>query len=541
MNKSNPTDKINQLIVEDIIRSATNREHFKPEALEEMASSIREKGVIQPIVVRPVSCIEDEERHKAAGKAKYELIIGERRWRGSKIAGKTDIPAVIRELDDHEALKLQVIENAQREDPDPLDEAQQYDALLKSGKSTVDELCAEIGKSRATLYGRIKLLSLPQKVKDALRAWKITPQVALLIARIPNPKVAEEAATRILQGNHDGQPFSFRQVQAFMAQEYMTQLKGAPFDPKDKTLVPDAGPCALCPKRTGNQKELFSDVTQADVCTDPVCFRLKVEAARARLFEAAKADGKIVLSPQESGELYQHGSHLRYDAPLMELDADCPFAPKKTWRQVVAKLPKEERPDIIVAIDREGVLHELIGRKEAGEAARALDLAKPHETRGSMSATSVQQGRDMKAAREKHERTIRAVDLAISGVIEKQAKAKDAKALFRLLRLLVMNEANFDTKRRVAKRHGYTTMKKDGEATAFYHDFAKKVEAEPIPFILETLLWKSSLFAQNGLPQAILAACKIYGLDPKKIEAAAQKKSKKAEDASLPAQRGDAL
>ena len=117
------------------------------------------------------------------------MIIGERRWRGSRIAGKTDIPAVIRELDDHEALKLQVIENAQREDPDPLDEAQQYDALLKSGKSTVDELCAEIGKSRATIYGRIKLLSLPQKVKDALRAGKITPQVALLIARIPNPKV----------------------------------------------------------------------------------------------------------------------------------------------------------------------------------------------------------------------------------------------------------------------------------------------------------------------------------------------------------------
>jgi ParB family chromosome partitioning protein len=132
MNKTNPTDKIHQLTVEDIIRSATNREHFKPEALEEMASSIREKGVIQPIVVRPVSCIEDEERRKAAGKAKYELIIGERRWRGSKIAGKTEIPAVIRELGDHEALKLQVIENAQREDPDPLDEATQYDARLTS-------------------------------------------------------------------------------------------------------------------------------------------------------------------------------------------------------------------------------------------------------------------------------------------------------------------------------------------------------------------------------------------------------------------------
>ncbi len=517
-------EKIHQLLVAEMINSATNRKRFKPEALEEMASSIREKGVIQAITVRPVSCIEDEARRKAAGSAKYELVIGERRWRGSKLAKKTDIPSVIRNLTDHEALMLQVIENAQREDPDPLEEAEQYDGLLKSSKATVDELCAEIGKSRATIYGRIKLLSLPEKVKEALRAGKIAPQVALLIARIPNSKLAEEAAARILQGRND-EPYSFRQVQAFITNEYMTQLKGAPFDPKDATLVPAAGPCASCPKRTGNQKELFADVSRADVCTDPVCFRQKCEAARARALEAAKQEGKIVLSAQEAAELYPYrGGQLKHDAPVVEIDSRCPFEPKKTWRQIVGQLPKDERPSIIVAADREGTLHELIGRKEAGESARALDLAEPHETRGSMSETSVQQRRDMKAAREKHERTIRAVDLAISGVIEKQAKAKDTKALFRLLRLLAINEANFDTKRRVAKRHGYTTMKTDGDPTAFYCDVSKKAEATPVGFIIETLLWKSSLFANNGLPEAIIAACKIFGLDPKKIEAAAMEK-----------------
>src|SRR5471032_315777 len=92
------TEKIHQLLVAEIIRSATNRTRFKPEALEEMASSIREKGVIQAVTVRPVSCIEDEARRKDAGKAKYELVIGERRWRGSKIAEKTEIPSVIRNL-----------------------------------------------------------------------------------------------------------------------------------------------------------------------------------------------------------------------------------------------------------------------------------------------------------------------------------------------------------------------------------------------------------------------------------------------------------
>ena len=529
-------EQIHRLALEAIARSATNRKIFKPEALEEMASSIREKGVVQPVLVRPVACIEDEARRKAAGDATHELVYGERRWRGSKIAGAKDIPAIIRELTDHEALKLQVIENAQREDLDPLEEAAQFDELLKNGKTTVDELCAELGKSRATIYGRIKLLSLSAKVKEALRAGKITPQVALLIARIPNPMVADEAAVRILKGDNDGQPYSFRTVQAFIAKEYMTQLKGAPFDPKDAALVPDAGACAGCPKRSGNQKDLFADVSRADVCTDPVCFRLKCEATRVRALGAAKAEGKIVLSPQDSAELYPYaGGRIKYDAPAVELDAACPFQSKKTWRQIVEKLPQEERPNVIVAIDREGNIHELIGRKEAGEAARALDIAAPHETRGSMSETSVQQRRDLKEARESHERTIRAVDLAITGVLEKQAKAKDTKALFRLLRVLAMKEANFDTERRVAKRHGFTTPKKDGEVRAFYDRIGKKAEEAPLSFILETLLWKSSLFTQRGLPEAIVTACKIYGLDPKKIEAAAKAKPAKPQADEEPA------
>src|SRR5579871_2589138 len=146
INTANP-EVIVSLLLTEIVRSATNRKTFKPEALQEMGDSIREKGVIQPIVCRPVSSIEDEARRKAAGSAKFELVCGERRWRGSKLAEKASIPAVIRELTDHEALKLQVIENAQREDVDALDEAEQLNGLIKSGKSTIAELVAEIGKS----------------------------------------------------------------------------------------------------------------------------------------------------------------------------------------------------------------------------------------------------------------------------------------------------------------------------------------------------------------------------------------------------------
>lgn len=529
MNKTE-TEKIQSLAVAEMIASATNpRKIFKQTELEELAASIRERGVIQPVVVRLVSTIENDEHRKAAGKAVYEIVAGERRWRASKIAGKKEIPAVVRQLTDYIALEVQVIENAQRKDLDPLEEGEGYDRLLKEGKTTVDEIAGRVGKSRATIYGRIKLLDAPEKAKEAYRAGKLSVQVLLLIARIPNPKVAEEATERVLKGSYNGEPLSFRQVQNIFASEYMTQLKGAPFDPKDITLVPDAGPCAACPKRSGNQKELFADVGRADVCTDPVCFRLKCDAARARLMAKAESEGKLVLSVEDSQALYPHGSYLSNEAPVVDLAKPCPFADGKTWQEVVSDLPEGERPSDIVAVDREGNLHDLIGKKEAGEVARALDLATAGQTRGDLSPAAVQQRQQTKEAREKHERTTRTVNLVIDAIVNKQEKAKDIKALARLLLMVADHEAHFDTCRRVSARHGFTSQKKDGEPRMFFKARLKEAEKNPLSFALETLLWESAMFA-NDLPQTIVEAAKIYGLDLGKIKAEAKKKPAKEEN-----------
>jgi ParB/RepB/Spo0J family partition protein len=524
----NPDEVIHSLLIAELIRSATNRKIFKPEALQEMGDSIREKGVIQPIVARPVSSIEDETRRREAGSAKFEIVCGERRWRGSKIAKETHIPAVLRELSDHEALMLQVIENAQREDVDALDEAEQLNGLLKSGKSTMAELVTEIGKSRATIYGRIKLLDAPDKAKAAYRAGKLSPQVLLLIARIPNVKVAEEATDRVLKGQYGGEPLSFRQVQHLLASEYMTQLKGAPFDPKDASLVPCAGACAGCPKRTGNDKELFADVGRADVCTDPVCFRSKCDATRDRLMAKAGDEGKLVLSPEDSQALYPHGNYLSSDAPVLELDKSCPFADGQTWQEVVEQLPEGERPSVIVAVDRSGQLHNLIGKKEAGEVVRALNLAAPGQTRGDLSPAAVHQRQQVKDAREQGERVTRTVNLVIDGVLAKQAKAKDNKALARLLLTVARHEAHFDTKRRVNVRHGFVSVKKDGEPNGYFDKLEKAADQDPLAFALETLLWECGMFSRD-LPATITAAAKIYGLDLAKIRAEAKKKPAKAE------------
>jgi len=527
MNKTENEQVIHPLL-DDLTPSATQpRKTFKKNELEELAVSIEQVGVIEPIIARLVSDIEDEERRKAAGKKKLEIVAGERRWRSSALARKKNIPAIVRKLSDYEVLEIQLIENGQRADVDPLEEAEGYGRLLKEGKTTVEEIAARVGKSRATIYARITLLEAPEKAKAAYRAGKITVQILLLIARIPNRELAEEATERILKGKWGGEPLSFRDVQNMIGSEYMTQLKGAPFDPRDAALVPAAGPCSTCPKRTGNQKEteLFADVGRADVCIDPVCFRLKCDATRARLIAEAESAGKIVLSEEDSKAIYPHGHFLSNDAPVTELNGPCPFADGKTWREVVAQVPEEERPSVIVVVDRDGGLHDVIGKKEAGEVVRSLDLATPGETRGDLSPEAVRQRERNKQARELHEWTTRTVNLVIDSIVAKQDKAKDNKALTRLLLMVAFHQAHFDTARRVGFRHGFTTPKKDGDPKAYVRACVKEA-GDPLSFALELMLWETAMYARS-IPETIVEAAKVYGLDLAKIKAEAKKKPEK--------------
>ena len=240
----------------------------------------------------------------------------------------------------------------------------------------------------------------------------------------------------------------------------------------------------------------------------------------------AQTDGKMVLSVEDSQALYPHGDYLTHDAPVIELSRPCPFAEGETWQEIVNQLPEGERPSVIVAVDRKGQLHDLIGKKEAGEVARVLELATPEQTRGDLSPSSVQQRQQIKDAREKGEQITRTVNLVIDGVVAKQAKAKDTKALARLLLAIAMQEAHFDTCRRVNFRHGFGSVKKDGEPRAYFHARAK--EADPLAFALETLLWESGMF-HHELPKTITEAAKIYGLDLGKIKAEGKKKPAKAE------------
>jgi hypothetical protein len=256
--------------------------------------------------------------------------------------------------------------------------------------------------------------------------------------------------------------------------------------------------------------------------------RSEAEATRDRLMAKAGDEGKLVLSPEDSQALYPHGNYLSSDAPVLELDKSCPFAFGQLLDDFLPRLAIGERPSVIVAVDRSGQLHNLIGKKEAGEVVRALNLAAPGQTRGDLSPAAVHQRQQVKDAREQGERVTRTVNLVIDGVLAKQAKAKDNKALARLLLTVARHEAHFDTKRRVNVRHGFVSVKKDGEPNGYFDKLEKAADQDPLAFALETLLWECGMFSRD-LPATITAAAKIYGLDLAKIRAEAKKKPAKAE------------
>lgn len=164
------------------------RKTFDQKALEELAKSIQKSGVFQPIIVR-----------KSING--YELIAGERRFRASKLAGKTDIPAIIRQFDEQAMMEIAVLENLQREDLTPLEEAQAYDTLLKKLKLTQSEVSERLGKSRPYIANYLRLLGLPNDVKKMLQNGQLSMgQARTLLALKDKSQISPIAQKTIKEG-----------------------------------------------------------------------------------------------------------------------------------------------------------------------------------------------------------------------------------------------------------------------------------------------------------------------------------------------------
>ena len=185
MNQDNK-DEIVQLYLDDIIPNRFQpREVFDEKALKELAVSIKEHGVIQPIIVRSVN-------------GKYEIIAGERRYKASALAGLTKIPAIIRNLDDKESSKVALLENLQRKNLNPIEEARTYQKILEIDEMTQEELAKTMGKSQSAVANKIRLLSLPEEVQEALLKEQISERHARTLLHISDNNKQKELLKRII-------------------------------------------------------------------------------------------------------------------------------------------------------------------------------------------------------------------------------------------------------------------------------------------------------------------------------------------------------
>lgn len=282
----------NVVNLRDIRISKTNRKRFNEAAMQELAASIKEIGVAQPILIRPVTPTDAEPEG-------FEIVAGERRYRASIIAGVPTIPAMCRTLTDLQAAKIQILENLQRENPHPLEEAEGYENLMMSHGYNADQLADELKRSRSYIYGRLKLCNLALELRDDFLDDKFNHSVALLIARIPTPTLQVKAAKEILTPQYNGDPMPYRAAVQVIKNRYMLDLTKATFEIKDAKLLVVAGSCEKCPKRTGNQPEIFTD-TDPNICTDPDCFAEKTAAQNVKKLNAANKKGIPVLEGEEA-------------------------------------------------------------------------------------------------------------------------------------------------------------------------------------------------------------------------------------------------
>ncbi len=201
------------------------RGSFDAEHLNELADSIREHGLLQPIIVRPLS-----------NGVTYQIVAGERRWRAAKIAGLKEIPVLIREVDELQMNRIAIIENIQRQDLDPVEEATAYRRLIEQYGMTHEELSKAIGKSRPYITNILRVLTLPDSVTDRLRAGDISTGHAKAMLALADKDKYDEVLEKILKGH-----LNVRQTEK-LVEQYNSQpaQQTEKFRPENKFYVETA-------------------------------------------------------------------------------------------------------------------------------------------------------------------------------------------------------------------------------------------------------------------------------------------------------------
>jgi len=313
------------------INSPTNprrRRGLGVDSLRALADSLLAHGLVQPITVRPLPGALLADTAHMSPRPVYEIIAGERRWRAAQLAELPTIPMLVHHLSDAEVLEIQLVENIEREDLDPMEEAEGFALLRDKLGYTVEQIASRMGKGRGESYvrKRMKLLDLTPESREAMYEGHLVLSTGLLVSRYPAKQQAEVVkyikTTAIPKGNGTTEPAPFRTVATALRNRFNTTMAGAVFDTEDATLVPAAGACSSCPKRTGLHQDMFDDLAQTgDTCTDAACYASKKEAHIQIIRIKAQADGLEVIDGDAAKDArpYNYGNHIHGFTRLDEM------------------------------------------------------------------------------------------------------------------------------------------------------------------------------------------------------------------------------
>lgn len=525
-------DTISEIALDRLSESPFNpRKTFT--AIDELAASIKSEGrVLSPLLVRPIvpPLFDAGANTQPEAVAGYEIVFGHRRFRAAEQAGLASVPCMVRAMTDAEARSAQIAENLARADVHPIEEAEGFQAMIDNDGISADELAELVGKSRSYVYGRLKLLQACADIRTACLAGEVGSEVALLIARLRTDKLQQKALAAIRNDTSqharldDGGKKSFRHIRDLLAEKFTLELKTAIFDREDATLLPDAGVCSACPKRTGNAPE-FEDLaaptregthrgyTHAggpNTCTDPDCFDAKKVAHLARQAQKMKEAGVEVVTGNKARQAISAQGEVKGD-----------FIALKDAR-VLMKSKGAKAPELaVVSIQdpRTGKVEKAVKRADlvtAGVVKAQPAGAKP--ARNSYEEQNRRYEAERTAAEERAQAETKARWALLQAVREAAVGRERTEFELRLVTAAALAGVEWRDRPTLAELHG----------TKSYEQLQKRVDtlsaAELTTLLLDAAIVdrvKSSGGGAHDKPGPLLTLASHYGLDAKTILAQA--------------------
>lgn len=463
--------------------------------LDELAASMREHGQLEPGIAREID-------------GQLELLVGNRRLRAAKIAGLDELVVDVREVaDDLEALAIMVIENGQREDAHPLDEAELYEQMHARGMA-VQDIAAQVGRAKSYVYGRLQLTKLEPAAKKSFAEGQWTLGAALLVARLPEAQ--QVAATKAIY-SRPGDPTTAVEAAGVIRRSVALRLAGAPFR-LDVVGLGGKPACSTCPSNSAAQRALFGDdILPGDeaYCLDPKCFTAKREADWQARVEAAKGSGQKVLTAEEAKKVFVSNAGAESTKGYVRLDQAAKEDPKK---RTYGTLLGSKVTTVLAQDPRTGATVELVPVATANKVLRETHHLAPAKLPATRPAVE-----DAEAAL--GEAVNRRVAAALVDSVE---NAKSDAPIWRELAVRMIDQASED----IFVRRGWVNEDGNSLSTEEALERIQTMQTRELrglvwEIALEPDIYLGGWRAKNDSAIAARAAlCKAHGVDAAAIEVA---------------------